>query len=115
MSYAGKRGRLAAQGYASYAAYLRSDAWAATKARYRASRMPQTCRICDSTPVDLHHRSYRRLGAEYLRDLVPLCRAHHNDLHKLLARIPRDQWYRQGTLFVRKRRRQTERRKVAMK
>lgn len=32
-------------------------------------------------PYDLHHRTYVRLGCERLRDLVPLCRRHHEALH----------------------------------
>lgn len=61
--------------------YLRSPEWAATKARYRASKMPQTCVVCGESRVDLHHRTYVRVGRERLADLVPLCRAHHREAH----------------------------------
>lgn len=69
-----------------YAAYIRSDHWLAVKKRYRASKLPQTCLACGGTPVDLHHRTYNRLGQEWLTDLVPLCREHHNQVHNRLNR-----------------------------
>lgn len=102
----GRRARLAALGYDTYLAYLRSERWAETRARYRRSRMPQTCRICGAATVDLHHRSYRRVGRERLQDLVPLCRDHHSALHELLRRVDRQDWYRVTGAFIRTERRQ---------
>jgi hypothetical protein len=65
-----------------------SEPWRETKRRYRSSDYPQRCLICVSRDFDLHHRSYARLGAEELFDLVPLCRAHHDQLHELLDPNP---------------------------
>jgi len=65
-----------------YADYIWSAEWAEVKRRYRASKLPQKCVVCGSSHVDLHHRSYRRLGAERLNDLVPLCREHHMIVHE---------------------------------
>jgi hypothetical protein len=79
-----RMGKLRALGYGSYAEYLRSEHWAAIKAKYRASKMPQRCVVCGEGWVDLHHRSYKRIGQEHLHDLVPLCRAHHNEVHTAL-------------------------------
>jgi hypothetical protein len=58
------------------------------KRRYRNSDYPQRCLVCGSLEFDLHHRSYARLGAEELYDLVPLCRRHHEDLHQLVDGRP---------------------------
>jgi hypothetical protein len=59
------------------------------------------CVVCDAVwrlrDGDLHHRSYARLGAEAWKDLIPMCREHHNELHALLEhnpawrRLPREQ------------------------
>jgi hypothetical protein len=74
--------RLRTLGFKSYAEYLRSPEWAAVKWRYKHSKLPQGCQVCGARPVDLHHRSYKRIGgSEYLRDLVPLCRTHHKQVH----------------------------------
>jgi hypothetical protein len=68
-------------GYRSYHEYLRSDHWKGLKARYRASGSFQKCTVCFDPNVDLHHKTYKRLGQEKLTDLVPLCRLHHDTLH----------------------------------
>lgn len=67
-----------------YRTYIRSDAWRHKKTAYRASRLPQDCYICGISPVDLHHKTYKRLGNERLTDLLPLCRTHHQAAHDLL-------------------------------
>lgn len=68
---------------AAYAEYLRSTHWVNKRAEYRASDMPQACVVCGAKRVDLHHRTYDRIGAERLTDLVPLCREHHGEAHRL--------------------------------
>lgn len=73
--------RLRELGYRSYKQYLGSEHWEELKEQYRRSRLPQKCLVCFSPNVDLHHKSYRRLGAERTEDLVPLCRDHHDELH----------------------------------
>ena len=78
---AGKDARLPP---ADYAAYIRSSAWAKVKRRYRASKLPQHCAVCGDAKVDLHHRTYKRLGNERLTDLIPLCRPHHGDVHAMV-------------------------------
>ena len=83
-----------------YAAYIRSSEWEQKKRKYRASRLPQGCVVCDCHQVDLHHRSYKRLGNEYLTDLIPLCRAHHRDLHAYHREIGGDLW-RATARFIR--------------
>jgi len=64
-----------------YKEYITSAAWEAKKKKYRESKLPQTCLVCNSKKVDLHHRTYKRLGNEWLNYLVPLCREHHQAAH----------------------------------
>lgn len=68
-----------------YNTYIKSDAWRAVKARYWASKLPKVCYVCGTKKrLDLHHRTYTRLGHERLDDLIPLCRTHHQSVHDLL-------------------------------
>lgn len=77
---------------AGYEAYMRSPQWFARRRRWlgewraRHNGAP-TCRVCGRLwslgSGDLHHATYERLGAELYEDLIPLCRAHHEDLHRL--------------------------------
>ena len=82
-----------------YAAWIASagwarqrDAWLAEWDRRHPGR-PPVCAACggpwDPRHGDLHHRDYRRLGAEAFADLVPLDRDCHDQLHELLERAAR--------------------------
>jgi hypothetical protein len=54
--------------------------------RYLASKLPKRCAICDrswDSTFHLHHRSYKRLGREQLRDVMPVCRPCHGVIHRL--------------------------------
>jgi hypothetical protein len=77
------RNTLAQMGLGSLREYYLSDHWRALRARYHRSKLPQKCIVCFDPNVDLHHRTYKRLGDEKLTDLVPLCREHHADTHAL--------------------------------
>lgn len=64
-------------------AYLQSAHWAQTRERYEAdARAPHCCAVCGAPRYELHHRTYERLGAEQTRDLMALCRQHHEALHR---------------------------------
>lgn len=76
--------RLRRLGFGSYAEYLHSAHWADFKARYRSSGMKVTCDVCQERGVQLHHRTYIRLGNELLTDVIPLCREHHEAVHAWL-------------------------------
>lgn len=66
----------------TYKEYLQSDHWKAVKEKYYRAHKRE-CWVCGSTrQIDLHHRTYKRLGGEHLRDLVPLCREHHHQFHE---------------------------------
>lgn len=79
-----------------YAAYMRSPQWQAVKRRFFASNMwkhnpPKNqggwrCYCCeaDDVPLDVHHRTYNRLGRENIAvDLVAVCRPCHDEIHKI--------------------------------
>ena len=67
-------------------AYMQSDAWKAKREEYRESGLPQDCQGCGAFYVELHHVTYRRLGNESLRDLVPVCRRCHQAIHDVHAK-----------------------------
>lgn len=65
-----------------YRVYLQSDHWQEIKRKYRSSRLPQDCHVCGTREdINLHHRTYKRRGKEYLRDLLPLCTKCHKLTH----------------------------------
>lgn len=70
----------------AYQAYIASAEWA--EKRRRAFAVHGTfCRSCGRNNVTLHvhHRTYERLGAEQLEDLVILCDTCHAGVHQLVA------------------------------
>jgi hypothetical protein len=75
-----------------YQDYINSPEWRAKRQDYFNSKLPQKCLVCNSKKVDLHHRTYKRLGSEWLNDLVPLCREHHNECHSFIKRNKLNLW-----------------------
>ncbi len=73
--------RLRELGFDSYAAYLASPHWMDVRRRFALSGLSHDCFVCGERPTALHHRTYARLGREYLTDLQPLCRKHHTATH----------------------------------
>lgn len=69
----------------TYQEYLRSEHWKDVRARYWASKLHnRTCYVCGSAKgLEVHHRSYRRIGREKLHDLCLLCRSCHEQTHRL--------------------------------
>lgn len=66
-----------------YAAYISSAAWSRRKRRWKRQHFlpwSRLCRVCWSPNVQAHHKTYRRLGHELGRDLVPLCERHHREV-----------------------------------
>ncbi len=74
-------GEAGIQQWDSYEAYLKSDVW--KKRRRQALEADGfRCRICDSgMDLNVHHRSYDRLGSEAPMDLITLCRQCHAVFH----------------------------------
>lgn len=95
---------------AKYNAYLKSGAWQKRRRTYfaavRASGFEPACQVCqkmlkDLGSLDLHHVSYdgvvklpdgRFQSREADRDLVPLCREHHEAIHQQLDSHRYDYW-----------------------
>lgn len=86
-----------------YAAYMDSPEWFERRERwytdyFALAGTPPVCAVCGRAWLledgDLHHRSYERLGHEHHHDLLPLCRAHHSQLHALWDACPA--WRRLG-------------------
>lgn len=66
----------------SYSAYISSDAWRRRRAQYFASHK-RRCWLCRGKQhIELHHRTYERMGHELDEDLVALCRDCHAALHR---------------------------------
>jgi hypothetical protein len=82
MSRAAFHRRLAGLGFSNYQEYLASDHWADVRVRYAKSRMLKRCYVCDASQYQLHHRTYKRLGHEWLTDFIPLCRDCHTAVHE---------------------------------
>ena len=75
------RERLARLGL-TYQQYLQSGHWITLRARFYAKNA-RVCWVCRATDgIELHHKTYIRLGAERLTDLIPLCRTHHSKFHE---------------------------------
>jgi 5-methylcytosine-specific restriction endonuclease McrA len=69
----------------TYAQYLSTQEWKATKAAALA-RAKHRCQMCNENNEELHvhHRVYTRRGCERPEDLVVVCRSHHAHFHGVL-------------------------------
>jgi hypothetical protein len=83
--------RLAELGFGSYREYLASEHWKDLKRRFFASKLISRnsadmfcCGACGETDVRLsvHHRTYKRLGREWLMDLMAVCDGCHETIHE---------------------------------
>lgn len=88
---------------ATYAAYMDSAAWQDKRREWYqgwldSHRRPPACVVCgrrwSPRSGHLHHVTYMRLGAEEHDDLIPLCAAHHGQLHAVWDRS--SAWRRLG-------------------
>ena len=78
--------RLQALGFRDYDDYLGSAAWHRVKAHYR-KLVIESCELCGGEDsLDLHHRTYERVGEEIPSDLAWLCRKCHTMVHVLERR-----------------------------
>ena len=66
--------------YQTYQEYIQSPAWQ-RKAR-AVKEQAGVCAVCTrTTGLEVHHRTYVRLGREHPSDLVVLCERHHRLIH----------------------------------
>lgn len=69
------------QSFKSYAEYLKSDHWQEVR-KAALKRANYRCQVCnESVPLDVHHRTYERLGKEDDADVIALCRKCHGLFH----------------------------------
>ena len=67
-----------------YQEYLNSSHWKEVSAQCR-EEYDNRCAICGSTEkLNVHHWTYERLGEEYPEDLVCLCQACHERVHRVM-------------------------------
>lgn len=74
--------------------YLRSDHWRRVR-EFALEDAENRCAVCNSGfSLDVHHRTYERLGNERPRDVLVLCRTCHDIFHRngrLIGSTPRPQ------------------------
>jgi len=67
----------------TYYEYLKTEHWKKVRERKFNSKSKYVCECCSvSKGLQLHHKSYKRVGCERLNDLVWLCEKCHSELHK---------------------------------
>lgn len=74
-----------------YRTYISSPAWRTSAARMaELAASGHRCRICNAgggtARLEVHHRTYERLGRERISDLTTLCSKCHRDVTEGLRR-----------------------------
>lgn len=73
--------------HSTYRDYLNSKHWKALRREINdelAAEDSRFCYVCNnSDKIQLHHRTYKRLGCELRKDLVVLCGRCHRKVHKI--------------------------------
>lgn len=74
--------RVAALRALPYDAYLETDHWQQTRL-LAVEAAGWTCELCfaRAVPLQVHHRTYARLGEEWSCDLIAICRPCHEAVH----------------------------------
>lgn len=69
----------------NYYAYIQSEEWA----ELRSAKLLESNHRCEEcgrrTKLQVHHKTYERLGCERLTDLTVLCEGCHEKAHNLFA------------------------------
>ena len=69
-----------------YQNYIHSPEWVAKREKVLIF-WGRRCALCNSPErVEVHHRTYDRLGQELLTDLIPLCDTCHERHHEFMRR-----------------------------
>lgn len=67
-----------------YAEYLKTAHWQRVR-ELALGRADQQCELCSGTEaLEVHHRTYERLGFERPGDVIALCHDCHRDFHRSL-------------------------------
>jgi hypothetical protein len=66
----------------NYREYLKTRHWEKVKHLYYMKN-PRNCGMCESTAIlNLHHKTYERIGNEKMGDLICLCSQCHHRFHE---------------------------------
>lgn len=65
-----------------YIAYLKSAHWRAKRKEALEYHGPKCDKCGTDQNLQVHHKTYARLGREKMKDLQILCQTHHNELHE---------------------------------
>ncbi len=66
----------------NYEEYIQSQEWK-SRAEAAKARAGYRCMVCNANKeLQVHHRTYARLGNEYCRDLIVLCDGCHTLFHE---------------------------------
>lgn len=72
----------------NYADYLKSEAWNVRR-QWKLDSAGHRCQVCNSSDkLQVHHRTYDRIGQEKEFDLVVLCDNCHEIYHKVMVPPP---------------------------
>ena len=66
--------------FGGYQKYIRSSKWFNKRKKY-IKNFGFDCYCCEKEARHLHHITYKRLGCENMKDLVPLCYNCHEQVH----------------------------------
>ena len=62
---------------------MKSSEWKAFRIKWFNKYQVTTCKMCgEQSPLQLHHKTYKRLGREKDTDLVAVCEPCHKLIHK---------------------------------
>ena len=69
----------------TYSEYLQTEHWKDVKKRFWSSKLHHgECQVCGAkTNLQVHHKTYKRIGKEHLNDLCLLCGNCHTKTHEL--------------------------------
>ena len=96
-----------------YQKYLLSDEWSLKRAR-AIELAGGRCQLCNSEdPLNVHHRTYERIGDERPEDLTVLCKTCHALHHAIWTPKSQKRMKRKLTRHERNRLRHQRRRKTA--
>lgn len=71
----------------TYSQYLKTSTWRKKRGE-TLRRFSYACALCGfKGKLDVHHRTYERLGGELPEDLVALCRKCHQKHHDIMPRL----------------------------
>lgn len=66
----------------TYKEYLSTNHWLKVKTKMRKSKYEYRCYCCGKNKtLQLHHKTYKRVGKERLTDLIWLCADCHQKVH----------------------------------